>query len=54
MFFGATFLGDLSDSHGRKITLLICVWGLILGYLFMAIGVSIHMIFCDLPVTVRD
>ena len=39
MFFGASFLGDLSDSWGRRRVLLICVFGLILSYAMMALGV---------------
>ena len=29
MFFGASFLGDLSDAIGRRRTLLICMAGLV-------------------------
>lgn len=40
-FFGASFLGDLSDQIGRKKSLLICLVGACLGYLFSALGVMI-------------
>lgn len=39
MFFGASFLGDLSDSLGRRKVLLICVFGLILSFSMMALGI---------------
>jgi DHA1 family tetracycline resistance protein-like MFS transporter len=38
-FFGAAFLGDLSDQIGRKKSLMICLLGAILGYLFSALAV---------------
>jgi MFS family permease len=40
-FFGAAFLGDLSDQIGRKKSLLICLVGGALGFLLSAIGVSV-------------
>lgn len=40
-FFGASFLGDLSDQIGRKKSLMICLIGAFLGYLLSAIGVLI-------------
>lgn len=40
MLFGATLLGDLSDSIGRKRTLLICMAGLAFSYALMWIGVA--------------
>lgn len=41
-FFGASFLGDLSDQIGRKKSLLICLWGAFFGYLLSAAGVSLQ------------
>lgn len=41
-FFGASFLGDLSDQIGRKKSLAICLWGSFFGYLLSALGVSIE------------
>lgn len=38
-FFGAPYLGDLSDKIGRKKGLLICLFGSFLGYLLGALGV---------------
>ncbi len=38
-FFGAAFLGDLSDQMGRKKSLMICLGGAVIGYLFSAISV---------------
>ncbi len=38
-FFGAAFLGDLSDQIGRKKSLMICLLGAVLGYLFSALSV---------------
>ncbi len=38
-FFGAAFLGDLSDQIGRKKSLMICLLGAVIGYLFSAIAV---------------
>jgi DHA1 family tetracycline resistance protein-like MFS transporter len=38
-FFGAAYLGDLSDQVGRKKSLLICLLGAFLGYLLSAIAV---------------
>ncbi len=43
-FFGAAILGDLSDSIGRKRTLLICLIGACLGYLICAISIVINSI----------
>ena len=39
MFFGASFMGDLSDSIGRKKVMLICMAGICLSFLLMAFGV---------------
>lgn len=38
-FFGAAVLGDLSDSVGRKKSLMICLIGAFLGYLLSAVAV---------------
>lgn len=39
-FFGASFLGDLSDALGRRRTLLLCMAGLGASYLLMLVGVA--------------
>lgn len=39
-FFGAAFLGDLSDQIGRKKSLMICLLGAFLGYLMSALAVA--------------
>ncbi len=41
-FFGAAYLGDLSDIIGRKKSLLISLIGSVIGYLAAAIAVDIH------------
>ncbi len=38
-FFGAAFLGDLSDQIGRKKSLMICLLGAVGGYVFSALAV---------------
>lgn len=43
-FFGAAFLGDLSDKIGRKKSMLICLFGASFGYLISAIGVNFESI----------
>lgn len=40
-FFGAAFLGDLSDQIGRKKSLMICLLGAVVGYLFSAVAVIV-------------
>lgn len=45
MFFGAPFLGDLSDYLGRKKVLILCLIGTALGYIISAIGISEHSLF---------
>jgi predicted MFS family arabinose efflux permease len=40
MFFGASFLGDLSDAIGRRRTLLICMAGLASAYALMWLAVE--------------
>lgn len=44
MFFGAPFLGDLSDHLGRKKVLLLCLFGTALGLVVSALGVDLHSI----------
>ncbi|MCH9611902.1 MAG: Tetracycline resistance protein, class C [Chlamydiia bacterium] len=39
MFFGASFLGDLSDKWGRKKVLLICMAGLTISSVIMGFGI---------------
>lgn len=41
-FLGSSFLGDLSDQVGRKKTLLVCLLGAALGYLFSAWGAEFN------------
>lgn len=41
-FFGAAFLGDLSDQIGRKKSLMICLVGAVVGYLFSALAVVMN------------
>jgi len=43
-FFGAAYLGDLSDAIGRKKSLIIALVGNFAGYLISAIGVCFHSI----------
>jgi MFS transporter, DHA1 family, tetracycline resistance protein len=38
-FFGAAFLGDLSDQIGRKKCLMICLLGAVVGYILTAMAV---------------
>ena len=40
MFFGASYLGDLSDALGRQRTLLICMAGLAAAYVLMWLAVE--------------
>lgn len=41
-FFGAAILGDLSDTVGRKKSLMICLMGSFFGYSFSAIAIIFH------------
>lgn len=41
-FFGAAFLGDLSDQVGRKKSLMVCLIGAVIGYIFSALAVISH------------
>ncbi|WLQ16409.1 MFS transporter [Hahella aquimaris] len=40
MFFGAPLLGALSDGLGRKKTLLLCLGGLAMSYVFLALALA--------------
>ena len=40
MFFGTSFMADLSDKYGRKKILAICMAGITLGFLLMGFGVT--------------
>ncbi|ARG96942.1 MFS transporter [Legionella micdadei] len=40
MFFGTSFMGDLSDVWGRKKVLLLCMLGITISFLLMGIGVA--------------
>ncbi|ASL46978.1 Tetracycline resistance protein, class C [Burkholderia sp. AD24] len=39
MFFGSSLMGNLSDGHGRRKILLLCIAGLSASYFLMALGV---------------
>jgi len=41
-FFGATILGDLSDTIGRKRALIICLVGSFIGYFISAVAIFFH------------
>src|SRR5579883_2642092 len=45
-FFGAAFLGDISDQIGRKKSLMICLLGAFIGYLFSAFAVFLNSFTC--------
>ena len=45
MFFGASILGDLSDMWGRKKVMMICMGGICLSFLLMALGVVFTSLF---------
>lgn len=42
LFFGATFLGSLSDQFGRKKVLLICIVGAVFSYLLAGLAVDLN------------
>lgn len=44
MFFGAAFMADLSDNYGRKRILMVCMGGIALSFLAMAIAIEINSI----------
>ncbi|MDP1573452.1 MAG: MFS transporter [Coxiellaceae bacterium] len=41
-FFGSAILGDMSDSFGRKKSLMICLLGATLGYFISAVAILFH------------
>ncbi|MGE3919394.1 MAG: MFS transporter [Gammaproteobacteria bacterium] len=43
-FFGAAFLGDLSDQIGRKKSLFICLTGTFIGYLLSAFSILLSSV----------
>lgn len=45
MFFGASFLGDLSDNYGRKKVILACMVGLFFSFLCMGFGMTFSSLF---------
>lgn len=42
MFFGAPFMGDLSDRVGRKRAMLICLFTMAIGYFISGIGIEFN------------
>ena len=44
-FFGAAFLGDLSDNIGRKKSLIICLLGAVVGYFISGLAIVYGSIF---------
>ena len=40
MFFGTSFMADLSDKYGRKNILIVCMIGIALGFFLMGFGVT--------------
>lgn len=43
MFFGSSFMGDLSDKMGRKRVILTCMIGLSLGFALMGLGITFSL-----------
>ncbi len=41
MFFGSSFMGDLSDIIGRKTVLIFCMTGFCIGFSLMGLGIQI-------------
>jgi MFS family permease len=41
MFFGTSFMGDLSDNYGRKKVLIVCMGGIAISFFMMAVGVKL-------------
>ncbi len=44
-FFGASIMGDLSDTAGRKKTLIICLSGACIGYALSGVAVTVENIY---------
>ncbi len=44
MFFGASLLGALSDGLGRKKALLLCLYGLAMSYVFLALALAFKIL----------
>ncbi|WP_255305249.1 MFS transporter [Legionella jamestowniensis] len=40
MFFGTSFMGDLSDKYGRKTILMLCMTGIAISFYLMAIAIE--------------
>ncbi len=45
MLFGASFFGDLSDILGRKKVIALCMIGMFIGFILMAVGLLTHLLF---------
>jgi len=45
MFFGASFMGDLSDRVGRKKVLILCMGGFVIGFFIIGLGASQQSLF---------
>lgn len=41
MFFGASFMGDLSDNIGRKKVIALCMFGIFVSFMLMALSVLV-------------
>ena len=44
MLFGASFLGDLSDVWGRRKTMILAMFGIGIGYIFMFVSIAVGSI----------